>query len=542
MADATQTASQIGQDPYQVADAINRQKISDTRKRNEMMRLGTSDPSSFYMQNQGEIQQAQMPTEYLSAGRTSDIPSVSMDGQQYQTLSNDAYSQMLGKMPELGTSQYNPDYSNDVAKYYSPTKATELNNLSNIYSYMDKLSKPYTPHRQLIGGVQVTPSDLPSTATEFMSRYGSTPEGGWNDATTYRGNNVDTSLQGWMSDSSLLPKFSLAGDGSDEAIKQGFNVLQHMAPRNIGEFWSLNKDAQLGMLEHPDVALQQMRALANPANGDWLSVGAEGGFSNMNAYNWSNTSGLSADPNQYLEIHDDNRGLLGSLNQLVKPLDPLADPLAQALGFNNSLDAIRSLGEPIGNILGMAFLGGVPVGSMVMAADNASMGNDKAIMGNVINGVVSYGGAKGYLGNSSSVMNSGTSLGSPLANSAANSFLVSAATNYARTGDLESALKAAAVSAASGAAGNWIGDATKGSLGDIGSKALGGAASGGISSLFSKNSPLAGSLYGGMSGGLYGLLNSMGRNGEGIVSKEDTATNKQIAKTATQLARTFINK
>ncbi len=43
-------------------------------------------------------------------------------------------------------------------------------------------------------------------------------------------------------------------------------------------------------------------------------------------------------------------------------------------------------------------------------------------------------------------------------------------------------------------------------------------------------------------GGLYGLLNSMGKNGEGVVTKEDNQTNKQLAKTATQLARLFINK
>jgi len=51
-------------------------------------------------------------------------------------------------------------------------------------------------------------------------------------------------------------------------------------------------------------------------------------------------------------------------------------------------------------------------------------------------------------------------------------------------------------------------------VGDIASKSLGGAASGTLASLFTKNNPIAGSLYGGMSGGLNAYLNSVNANSD----------------------------
>lgn len=56
-------------DQAQIADAVNRQKAGTQRQRNEMMRLGTSDPNSFAMQNQKQLQEAQQPAEFWGAGR-----------------------------------------------------------------------------------------------------------------------------------------------------------------------------------------------------------------------------------------------------------------------------------------------------------------------------------------------------------------------------------------------------------------------------------------------------------------------------------------
>ena len=199
---------------------------------------------------------------------------------------------------------------------------------------------------------------------------------------------------------------------------------------------------------------------------------------------------------------------------------------------------MRNLGEPIGNLAGAIWSGGIPWGSIAMGAENASTGNWDAVGNNAINGLASYAGSNVGSG---SVMGTDVSLGSAAANSAANNMIINAGANYARTGDLENALKAAAFSTASGAAGNWLGNATNTQLGEISSKALGGAASGGLNSLFTKNSPIEGSLFGAMSGGLHGFLNSTDRSNNTYSKQQDTK-NRQTAQAATKLAKLFTKK
>ena len=52
----------LGLDQAQIADAINRQKLGSQRQKNEMMRLGTTDPNSFIAQNKQFLQQPQQPS------------------------------------------------------------------------------------------------------------------------------------------------------------------------------------------------------------------------------------------------------------------------------------------------------------------------------------------------------------------------------------------------------------------------------------------------------------------------------------------------
>lgn len=555
----------LGLDQSQLADVINQQyKGYSQKQRNQMMQSAAASPDNWGAITQQANKTATQPTEYLGAGRTSDIPNVSYNGERYTPISPDQYQQFESKMPEFGKGEFSPNYTNAQASYYNSTGLGKLNQLSNVYDYLDKINplrtktETWTPsaeqlashkpwdksplgpdpslgYKEVLGGVDefgnASPSvwtrqvqETPLTYTDFMNQYGATPEGGWTDANTkrsglssllYRDKNINP-LQQWMKDPSFLPKFSLLGSGSPEDIQRGFNILQSMSPQNIGEFWSLSPEVQRGMLANPAAALQQMRATANKANGDWLSVGAEGGFSGFDAYSWDANRGLTVDPSRYLQIDDSNTGLLGSLG----------------------LDGLSGVVEPIGNIAGAVFSGGIPWGSIVMAADNISTGNDEALLGNAINGVGSYAGANV---DSTGVMGTSTSLGSAAANSAANNMIINAGANYARTGDLENALKAAAFSTASGAAGNWLGSATASGLGEIGSKALGGAASGGLNSLFTKNSPIEGSLFGAMSGGLHGFLNSTDRSNNKYNREQDTK-NRNTAQTATKLARLFTRK
>lgn len=155
-------------------------------------------------------------------------------------------------------------------------------------------------------------------------------------------------------------------------------------------------------------------------------------------------------------------GLLGSLNSFMNKVDPLngaiENAVGKALGFDSGLDMVRGIGEPVGNLAGAIFSGGIPWGSIVMAADNISTGNDKALMGNLISGVGSYAGANMPTG---SVAGTGYSLGSNAANAAANQALISAASTAVRGGNFSDILKNAAISGLGSYGGGVMSGATK---------------------------------------------------------------------------------
>ena len=569
----------LGLDQAQLADVINQQyKGYSQKQRNQMMQSAAATPDNWGSITEQANKTATQPTEFLGAGRLNNIPTVSKDGQQWQRVDSDTQQNISPWMSSNHTDPYQNEFGSyyDQASYKQYQNAVKTRDWVNTYINPTRMKREiYTPKKgeqfnstgwtYVDGGVDATGvsspgfytrqiQDTPITSLDdFYKNYGQTPESGWSDRNTkYAGSNTflgrlpnkNNPMQMWLDNPNASMNFSLYGSGSPEDIQRGFNVLQRSAPQNIGEFWSMSPEVQKGILQNPGVSLKQMRATANPANNDWLSIGAEGGLRDISNWEWNKQHGLSPTPGSYLQVHDENNGLLGSFNSFMNKVDPLNGAIesgvANLLGYDSGLDMVRQIGEPVGNIAGY-FTGGVPWGSIVMGLDNISTGNDQALLGNVVNGALSYAGSSGAFGDGTSVLGSGVDLGSTTANTAAGNFLVNSGANYARTGDLENSLKAAAFSTASGAAGNWLGNATQGQLGEIASKALGGAASGGLNSLFSHNSPINGSLFGAMSGGLHGFLNSTDRQNN-TFNKERDIQNRRQAQNLTKLAKLFVKK
>lgn len=245
----------------------------------------------------------------------------------------------------------------------------------------------------------------PLSYDQFWSEYGSTPEGGWHDANTKRSwkmfGNTKPILQRWQDDASYLPNFSLYGSGSPEDIQRGFNVLQRMSPQNIGEFWGLSPAAQKGMLENPGVALQQMQSLANPANGDWLSIGAEGGFNSINAYNWDKQRGLTADPSQYMNIHDE--GPFGDNfitdildNKYVNTALSFIPATAPYMAAYNAVNAIHN-DDPVGVILSALNASGLNPASVIGEGANTALNLGLGKAGQMALGGSLYGAGMGAL-------------------------------------------------------------------------------------------------------------------------------------------------
>lgn len=76
-----------------------------------------------------------------------------------------------------------------------------------------------------------------------------------------------------------------------------------------GEFGLLSPETQSWARANPRQFMQQVLAHRNSANGDLLSVGAEGGYGNLGAIR-PTSNGLDYSNAGYLDIHDDN-GFLG---------------------------------------------------------------------------------------------------------------------------------------------------------------------------------------------------------------------------------------
>lgn len=285
-----------------------------------------------------------------------------------------------------------------------------------------------------------------TTADEFWSKYGSAPQQGWNEETIrenswgqdlgplgYLGHAISGEsgpMQQWLGsgkgmsrydpetiNKEALPTFSLYGSGSDEDIKRGFNVLQHMAPQNLNEFWGLDKDTQRGILQNPALALNQMYARANASSGDWLSTGAEGGYSDLGAYGWDAQKGLTADPSKYQEIHagDSWSGPLSTIASIASVIPgPWQIPAmmvsaAMAARAGNPLGMAASVlpmtgvsgalangvGDVTGNVLGQAGNRAVASGLMNTGMGLASGKDfDDALKSGAIAGLTSYGNSQ----------------------------------------------------------------------------------------------------------------------------------------------------
>lgn len=548
----------LGLDQSQLSDIINQQyKGYSQKQRNQMTQSASASPDNWTSITQQSNQQANSPSEFLGAGRQTDIPRVSQNGEVFAAVSPDQFSEYSSTMPEFGKNEFAPTYENEQAKYYNSKDLSKVNTLAGAYDYLKKINPLRTktetwnnttaPDRtqgwkEMQGATDeygnTSPStwtrqvqDTPLTYTDFMNQYGVTPEGGWTDANTKgRGltslfnKNGRGPLQQWMKDESLLPTFSLLGSGSPEDMQKGFNVLQRMSPQNIGEFWSLSPDVQKGMLADPAAALQQMRATANPANKDWLSVGAEGGFNNFSAYGWDPKTGLTLDKSQYMNVNDGGGGLLGGIFGVLDPVLDKLDPMhntgqdfaTKLIGADTQEQAFSTIAPMVLNY----FLPGA--GSALSAADAASTGN---WTGALTNAAGAYIGATGGID---------TGYGAT-ANAAANGAASSAINSFGQGGDLADMFKAAAMGGLGGAAGSGVGKLTS-NLSPTLSGFLSGAARGATSSLLQPQNMLESALSSGAAGGLGGMFNN------GVTDKTERRQNSQNANNLVKLAKLFVKK
>ena len=125
----------------QIADAINRAKIGSQRQKNEMMRLGTSDPTSFQMNFSKQLQDQAAPQDYLGAGGkvTNDL----ITNQEPYNYPEPAYSNNNFDLSKIkwGTEGYNQQDLGD-GRYNILDQSG--NNLGIGYKSLDDTIKDFT--------------------------------------------------------------------------------------------------------------------------------------------------------------------------------------------------------------------------------------------------------------------------------------------------------------------------------------------------------------------------------------------------------------
>lgn len=126
----------------QVADAINRAKIGNQKHKNELMRLGTSDPTSFKAQFSKQLNEQQQPSEFWGAGRK-----LAQNQNPDEELSN----YVGDALPILGGDRYyygNTDFSipenvqsSIVNAGYKPTESNINPTLYNLFGNNTPITK-----------------------------------------------------------------------------------------------------------------------------------------------------------------------------------------------------------------------------------------------------------------------------------------------------------------------------------------------------------------------------------------------------------------
>lgn len=562
-------------DLSQLSDIVSRNKISDKRKRNEMIRLGTSDPNSFAMQNQQQIQEAQQPSEFWGAGRkiganqNPDINAANLVGGLYNLGGvYNYYGDKDTSTAQFGTKGYTTkdlgggkfdvlDQTGTSLGQSFGTVADAINAYRKNQYQLDKAAyDKYSaelaenPVYDSEGGLITAPAPVYHPYQARAGGFGALED--WE----VLGQLLNGKLGGIFSNANPLTNFTkstrryIPGNNQVENVSglntlfgstpliwdnkvQGYvmdptpadpSTVGYMNPYSVGRFDNSGKTRS---------AAQLSREYTNPE--EWAKLGKsldENRFY-VPAENAASLPGWSQKDYQAYSKASSS-GLFGSAFKILDPIldkvDPLHDRTQNHVVDLLGADSQQAAFETVAPIVA-SFFGGW--GALANTANSASKGDMTGTILSALSGASQFAGVgtpTSYLGDQFKSMG----LSPTLAKAAAN-FTTSALTNAARGGDLKSSLGSALFSTAGGAAGDALSKATQGALGDVGSKMLGGAASGGIGSLFSKNSPIAGSLYGAMSGGLHGFLNSTSKTGDQFNKKEDDENRMK----AQALARLF---
>lgn len=187
----------------QIADAINRSKLGSQRQKNEMMRLGTSDPTSFQMNFNTQLQDQSAPQEFWGAGRK--LASNQAPDQETSDFAGAALPTLGGQRYYYGDTDYSVPENIQKSLLGSGFKTTggEIDtSLSNLFT--DIPTTQY--HNQGYYKGDIDPSDSNSLITRA----------GWTKAS----NNFDLNVANIIGDKVAKYKDQFYYQGQDPSLAQ----------------------------------------------------------------------------------------------------------------------------------------------------------------------------------------------------------------------------------------------------------------------------------------------------------------------------------
>ena len=517
----------------QVNDVVQRAGFSDKRKRNEAIRSGMENPGAFQEQNQGYVQEAQQPSEFMGAGRhlaanqnvDSSIASLfqgnlAKHGNDWYYYGDNDYSNVsLGagnrKTQDIGQGKYNIFGDNGETLgtgYYAPGKAwNQIWDSTHSPTYQEQARNSESGDllfddagNPIMNTVQAYRPQNSGGGTledwEILGQLlnGSSPSGygAWNDVSRgglnrfYTTNGVNENISGLNTlygSTPLIYNNKLLGYTMD------------LNPNDAYGDWGFKGDDKMGLSRIDNngstrSASQIWRELNNPEG--WAQHGKNLGNGNFfvspdeasNLPGWTNK-----ESNKY--HYESSSGGLGGLGKIFGGFGGalLSIAFPELAPFIAGLNAVNSFasGNPLG---GLASLFGVFSG--LSGSDMAgAAGVDQAVSGG-------FSGADlADFTTPTSIMKSAFGTMDPALFSGGLGALQSAVAGG-------NPLAGAAGGALGSVINSGLGSMFQSNIGDALSKMVGGAANTGIQSLFNQNQAIHGSEQAGRSGGLNAMLNT----------------------------------
>lgn len=574
-------ADNIVQQPLgldQIADVINRSKLGEQKKKNEMMRLGTSDPTAFQLQYKDQLLQQQQPQEFWGAGRKL---------AQNQNPDEETLNYVGGALPKLGGQHY----------YYGDTDFSIPENIQNsilgagfkttsktidptIYNLMS--TAPITKYRgQEYYKGDVDPSnaqwgtqgynqqDLGDGRYNILDTSGNTLGIGYKNledtikelALKYKQNtpiNAPVDIEKQIADQggSFFPQFPNPTEYSNTSQYSAgdldkWEVLGQLLNGNPIPIDATSNRSSLALSgDNINQSIKGLQSLygstpliyngklagykmdPTPATEDML------GYVNPLAVNRQDNSGNTRFNYALQREYQDT----DKWNELTKSIDSNnlfvpTENAEQLPGWINKDNAqyqhisggmMPKLAQGLGAIL--QFTPFAPAGLALNTLTSLTQGNH---LGGVLGAITGGLGQAGVFDKLGSKLGDSLGLGDKIGKAFVQGGLGSLS-SLASGGGIKNALLSGLGSGIGPIAGDFVASGLGDTLGKTGAGIVKGGVSGALKSLFNKGNPIEGAIGGGLSSGLGDFISTMTNNtGENI----DSRRNNELAKTIVNIAR-----